>query len=148
MRNLITILILLLVGTISNADTLSHSQIERLIVKAAKKNGVDPLLALSIADVESKLNPNAVGSLGEIGVFQLRPSFHSVVKGNERHNIDVATKYLAKLKVTCNSYGKAYFVCFNYGPVRHLNHPTLFPYYRKVSAALAIRKRTQYLAER
>lgn len=120
-------------------ETGAHAQtrleIERYIVQEAKRNGIDPSLALAIAEVESRFNPHAVGSIGEIGLFQLRPEFHPVVPGRVRHNIRVATQYLAQLKRQCAHYGEAYFVCFNYGPSRKLKYPQLFPYYSKVKAA-------------
>lgn len=47
--------------------------IEALIVSISLSMGFDPNIALSVAKVESKLNPSAVGKIGEIGLFQLRP---------------------------------------------------------------------------
>lgn len=122
----------------------SRTQIESYIVKSSQKHHVDPRLALAIAEVESGFNPNMVGSLGEVGVFQLRPEFHSVVKGNTKQNIDVAIKYLAHLKRQCGDYGDAFFVCYNYGPSRQLKHPKLFPYYKRVQ--LALKRNTRVIA--
>lgn len=131
----------------AKAKGLSRPQIEREIVAAALKHGVNPDLALAIAEVESGLNPRAIGGLGEIGIFQLRPEYHDVRHGNARHNIDVAIRYLAKLKRLCGSYGDAYFVCFNYGPARKLKAPKQFPYYGKVKATLKRNEKSLYLAE-
>jgi soluble lytic murein transglycosylase-like protein len=102
----------------------------------ALEHGVDPDLAVAIATVESRIEPNTVGLKGEIGLFQLRPEYHPVVKGDVLNNIRTAIRYLAELKVSCASYGEAYFVCYNYGPSRKLNHPTLFPYYKRVKVVL------------
>jgi hypothetical protein len=117
----------------------TREDIEKKIERAALTHGIDPALALAIATVESNLNPEAVGSLGEIGIFQLRPEFHSVVPGQVDHNIEVAVRYLADLKRRCAHYGEAFFVCFNYGTARRLKYPELFPYYRKVNAILEAR---------
>ncbi len=120
----------------SVCDAHGDTIVEQQIVQAARHAGVSPSLALAIADVESGGNPNAVGSLGELGVFQLRPEFHSVTKGDTRGNIELGVRYLAALKRQCASYGDAYFVCFNYGTARRLVYPRLFPYYQKVKLAL------------
>jgi soluble lytic murein transglycosylase-like protein len=120
----------LILSTDANAQT-----IEQKITRAAIRNGVDPSLALAIAQVESRMDDSLVGDLGEVGLFQLRPEFHPVVKGATDHNIDLAVKYLAALKSRCRSYGDAYFVCYNYGTARKLKYPKLFPYYKKVKLA-------------
>jgi soluble lytic murein transglycosylase-like protein len=126
----------------TNEATASEDMIHREIVESAQRHGIDPLLALSIAEIESGFNPNARGSLGEIGLFQLRPEFHPVLIGHRLNNIDVAMRYLAGLKRTCSAYGDAYFVCFNYGPARKLKYPHAFPYYVKVKAAMDRRATT------
>lgn len=50
------------------------SNVQALITAAAQSGGVDPTLALAVAQRESSLNPNAVGTKGERGVFQIMPS--------------------------------------------------------------------------
>jgi soluble lytic murein transglycosylase-like protein len=37
-------------------------------------HGIDPLISISVIDVESKFNPKAVGTKGEIGLFQIMPN--------------------------------------------------------------------------
>jgi soluble lytic murein transglycosylase-like protein len=133
---------------VDQARAQDLSPVEREIVQSARKNGIDPTLALAIAEVESAMNPDAVGSLGEIGLFQLRPEFHPVVKGATRYNIDVATKYLAQLQRRCGHYGDAFFVCFNYGSARRLKYPRLFPYYLKVKAVQARRQSDSHVIAR
>lgn len=105
-----------------------------VIEQAAIEQGLDPKLALAIAKTESSLNPNAVGNLGEIGLFQLRPEYHDVKKGNIINNVNVAVKYLVKVKEICEyKYNKAWFICFNTGPYRKIKvEPTDFSYYKKV----------------
>lgn len=44
-----------------------------LISQTANQYGVDPSLALAVAQQESGLNQSARGSKGEVGVFQLMP---------------------------------------------------------------------------
>ncbi len=128
-----------------NAQT--RTEIEKIIVNSARAHKINPDLALAIAEVESRFNPQAVGLVGEVGIFQLRPEYHHVSRGNVNRNVDVAMKYLAQLKHECRQYGDAYFVCFNYGPKRKLKHPRLFPYYKKVQTAIRIRKQQNVLAK-
>lgn len=122
-----------------DANAQTKTEIERIIVQSANAHGINPKLALAIAEVESRMNPNAIGKIGEIGLFQLRPEFHQVEGGNVRLQANAAMRYLAHLKRECSQYGDAYFVCFNYGPTRPLKHPRLFPYYKKVSLVMARR---------
>lgn len=134
MVTIYTILCLLAALILDKANAETREEIEQQIVKTAVENNVDPTLALAIAEVESKFNVNAVGTRGELGLFQLRPEFHSVIKGATRNNIVVGIKYIALLQRKCKRYGDAFFVCFNYGPNRRLSNPRHVAYYHKVKA--------------
>src|SRR5690606_31993954 len=117
------------------------------IKKTALKYNVDPELALAIAEKESSFNPNAIGSKGEIGLFQLRPEYHDVRPGEVEHNIDVAIRYLAQLQRKCAHYLDAFFICYNLGPnYKRLKHPTKFPYYKQVKAIMNRNKRESIYA--
>lgn len=131
-------LILVLSQSTLAAET---KQLEKTIVREAKRAGIDPELALAIAKVESGLNDKMVGKLGEVGVFQLRPEYHAVVKGDTTNNIRVGVRYLAHLHDKCGRvYGAAYFICFNLGEnYRRIRYPKLFPYYVRVMRALQTR---------
>lgn len=118
---------ILFLSLISNADYTEK------IIDTAVEHNLDPKLVLSIAMVESGMNPNAVGGLGEIGLFQLRPEYHDVERGKPYKNIKVGIKYLAKIKELCEAkYGDAWFVCYNTGPYKTLKRPFDFIYYKKV----------------
>jgi len=120
----------------SATQPLSKQEIISLIRVTALEYGINPNLAVAIAQVESRIEPNAVGMHGEIGVFQLLPKYHAVQAGDVYSNVRVAMKYLAKLKRKCGDYGSAFYVCYNYGPTRKLTHPTRFPYYKLVQLEL------------
>lgn len=115
--------------------------VDQAIDAAAFKHKLDPALLHAIAQVESNKNPRAVGSVGEVGLFQLRPEFHHGASFDPVRNADQAARYLASLKVKprCKAYGRAWFVCHNTGPSRKipLANPTEFIYYKKVIAARA-----------
>ena len=50
------------------------TSIQQQIIDTANSYGVDPNLALAVAQKESGFNQAAMGSSGEIGVFQLMPA--------------------------------------------------------------------------
>jgi len=53
---------------------MTYAAYSKLIIDEAKKQGVDPALALSIAEQESNFNPKAKSNMGAVGLFQLMPS--------------------------------------------------------------------------
>ena len=112
----------------------------------AQVSDVDPDIAVAIATVESGLNPKAIGKLGEVGVFQLRPEFHDVRKGDTHHNIAVGVAYLAEMKRSCAKFKDAWFVCYNYGPHNKLKRPRQTAYYKRVMQALNEIKSKRHVA--
>ena len=46
----------------------------RLIRREAEQRGLPPEVADAVASVESAYSPNAVGTVGEVGLMQVRPS--------------------------------------------------------------------------
>lgn len=120
----------------TDANAQDRATIKQAIVAIALEEGVDPTLALAIAKVESGFNPKAVGAIGELGLFQLRPEFHAVEPGRINHNARIAMRYLRHVKALCKpDYGDAWFVCFNTGPNKRVKVPYEFPYYKKVQNA-------------
>lgn len=104
------------------------------IVEAAELNGLDPELVLAIAEVESGTNPKAIGSQGEVGIFQLKREYH-VTDVSIHEHINIAVAYLKTVKDLCEQkYGDAWFIGYNIGPhyQKEIKHPRLFPYYVKV----------------
>jgi soluble lytic murein transglycosylase-like protein len=70
------------------------------IVASASRIGVDPALALAVAQRESGFNQNARGSSGEIGIFQLMPETAAqlgVDPYNTQQNIDGGILYLGQM---------------------------------------------------
>jgi hypothetical protein len=105
----------------------------------ASMYGIDPKLAVSVAMVESSLNPNAIGSKGEVGLFQLRPEIFNHIPKDKlitpETNIRNGIKHLAWNKKYCNhKKEKTWLICYNYGigNAKKVKHPKLFPYYKKV----------------
>jgi soluble lytic murein transglycosylase-like protein len=73
---------------------------QQQIVSAANNAGVDPALALAVAQQESGFNPNAISSAGATGLFQLMPATAAslgVNPSDPTQNIQGGISYLAQL---------------------------------------------------
>jgi soluble lytic murein transglycosylase-like protein len=66
----------LLVGRIARRYRVEPSAVERVISLAEKHFPADPILLLAIVGVESAWRPWAVGTVGEVGLCQVRPELH------------------------------------------------------------------------
>lgn len=93
---------------------------------------VDPYLALSVAINESNLNPLAVGSKNEQGLFQLLPQSYKKFNINElrnvKTNIRLGIKHLKQVEKECPH--KDFIICYNVGVSgsKKIKNPHLFPY--------------------
>lgn len=126
------------VSRIISENTVSRIAIRNTAVITATKYGVDPILVLAIIQVESKGNPKATGGLGEIGLMQLRPEFHSGVTYEIGNNIRYGVRYLAHIKDRCpNRNDLEWITCYNKGTAKRLKHPTYNRYYKRVMAEYA-----------
>jgi soluble lytic murein transglycosylase-like protein len=76
--------------------------IDTIVLDAAQRHDVDPLLVHSVIKVESNYNPNALSNKGAQGLMQLIPStarrFGVSNAFNARENIEAGVKYLRYLK--------------------------------------------------
>jgi len=91
------------------------------VIEEAKKQNVDPDLALAVAFQESKLNPKAVSPKGAVGVMQLMPSTAKelgVNPQNPNQNIVGGITLLKKHLDTYTDPTEA-LIAYNAGP----NHP-------------------------
>lgn len=132
---MVFVLLFVIIFITFSARAQSREEIIFTIKNVAARNGIDPDLAVAIAEVESHLNPKATGKLGEVGIFQLRPEYHGQNIRDVRRNTEVAVAYLLELKDVCGAYGDAFFICFNLGPAHStIRYPRKFKYYRKVMA--------------
>lgn len=124
---------------------MSSSAILYLISFYAAIGGVDPRVARSVASVESGLNPKAVGSAGEVGLFQIKPEY---VKGISRRqlfnittNIKVGVAKIKEAQRTCIHRKQLdYLTCYNMGnqAAKRVRYPALFPYVVKVKKAMSV----------
>lgn len=72
-----------------------------LIESAAERHGVDPLLVEALAGIESAFDPEAVSSVGAIGLMQVMPATAAQVDCHDPYdpasNIEAGTRWLARL---------------------------------------------------
>ena len=92
-------------------------KIVSLIMLYSSIYNVDPKLAVSIAHVESSFNQTAIGTSGEIGIFQLHPRYFSYQDSlTIEENIKNGIKHLSFSKKYCrHKYGIEWVICYNRG---------------------------------
>jgi soluble lytic murein transglycosylase-like protein len=122
---------------------LTKAAIVSLIVSYANFLGFDPQVAVAVATVESGLNPKALGTKGEVGLFQVMPQY---VKGFSKQdllypriNIMVGIMKLKEEQEKCKHKDNInYLVCYNYGRTnaKRVRYPELFPYVVKVQTEI------------
>jgi soluble lytic murein transglycosylase-like protein len=91
---------------------------QELIREAAIRYGVDPALALAVAQQESGFDQSARGNAGEVGVFQLMPGTAADLGVNPydlAQNIDGGVRYLARQLATFGDTQTA-LAAYNAGP--------------------------------
>lgn len=98
---------------------LTATQIPNAIIQAAAQFGVDPSLALALAQAESSDMPNAVSSAGAEGIFQLMPGTAAMLgvtnPFDPQQNITAGVRYIGQLLA---QFGDPYeaVAAYNWGP--------------------------------
>lgn len=113
-------------------------QIAETLLETADRYQMDPIFLMALIRHESRFNPSALGSHGEVGLMQIKPStaawlinegdmieFESegldeALKDPET-NIKFGTAYLAKLRSTFKGRGPLYLAAYNMGAVNLKN---------------------------
>lgn len=109
-----------------------------LILSASPHFNINPNLAVAVAKQESSLNPKAVGDVGEIGLFQIRPRYSKFTREelfNPIVNIVEGLRMLSFAKKHCkHQLDFTWIVCYNLGVSggSKIKHPKKFEYYIKV----------------
>lgn len=111
--------IILAMITFFTIITHSDDGISKAALSASKKTGVPYRTLMSIAEVESSLNPDAIGKQGEIGAWQLHPKFFEI---DEETTIEeqalIAANFLKQLEHSHRRLGPYYILCYNVGSRR------------------------------
>jgi soluble lytic murein transglycosylase-like protein len=99
------------------------ASIQSAIVQMAQSLGVDPDLALAVAQQESGGNQSALSSAGAIGIFQLMPATAAALGVNPSdpmQNIQGGLTYLAQQLATFGDVSQA-LAAYNWGPANVKN---------------------------
>ena len=136
-NNFLLTIFTLLLFFIFAYSTCSRADVVTLIEAEAKRQHFDPAIAVAVATVESNLDQNAVGSKGEIGLFQILPSTYPGANLFDLEtNIRLGIEHLKYWKRACPTVEGISFVnCYNSG-FRRPKYPFLRPYVRKVAAIM------------
>jgi len=107
----------------SQAFTLSQT-----VLAESTKSGLDPMLLLAVIGNESRFDPTAVGTHGEIGLMQIKPETAKWVANkagikwsgaqalfNPSYNVRIGTAYLAMLSADFGSKQELYLTAYNMG---------------------------------
>lgn len=107
-------------GTGMNLQSGAPANIVAIIQAAAAQFGVDPNLALALAQEESAFNPDAVSSVGAVGLYQLMPAtcqyFGVTDPTDPQQNATAGVNYLA---MVLNQFGgdvAAALAALDWGP--------------------------------
>lgn len=105
-----------------------YKVVAQTVIDEANKYGFDPVLLMSVIQSESSFNPIQVGSVGEIGLMQIRPNTGKWMaemigvqwKGNRTlrdpvQNIKIGAAYLNYLRNQFDSHARLYLAAYNMG---------------------------------
>ncbi len=104
-------------------------KIAQMLINQAQKYDFDPAFILAIIQTESNFNPSAVGTVGEIGLMQIRPETAEWIskkenikwKGNKSlfdpvQNVKIGIAYIAFLRDHFEGRADKYLSAYNVGP--------------------------------
>jgi hypothetical protein len=106
-------------GRLRRLGAANTAAVQTLVSDTAVQYGVDPALALAVANQESGFNQNAVSSAGAIGVMQLMPSTAAglgVDPTNLNQNVSGGVGLLASLLDRYNGNTALALAAYNAGP--------------------------------
>jgi soluble lytic murein transglycosylase-like protein len=99
---------------------MTTEQIKAAVSASAVSHGVDPALALAVAQTESNYNPSAVSGAGAVGVFQLMPGTAAglgvVNSFDPLQNIEGGVTYLGSLLSQFGGDVSLALAAYNAGP--------------------------------
>lgn len=94
----------------TNGQGASLADIQGAVAQAARQFGVDPAIALAVAQRESNFNPTAMGTKGDYGVMQLMPDTARRLGVNQydpQQNIQGGVQLLSQLYAQYGNWTQA-----------------------------------------
>ena len=105
------------------------TKITNALVEQSEKFNFDPVFVLALIRTESNFNPLAVGTVGELGLMQIRPETGEWIAKREKikwkgpdtlkdpvQNIRIGVAYMAFLRDHFESKAYKYLSAYNVGP--------------------------------
>lgn len=118
-------------GNISSTS-ISKNKIAQTVQNTALKYGVNPNLALAVANAESNLNQEAISPVGAVGVMQLMPDTARALGvediNNLSQNIDGGVRYLKQMLDTFGGDVNKAVAAYNAGPGAVKKYNDIPPY--------------------
>lgn len=117
-------------------------EISQAVITESQKYKMDPLFVLAVIETESKFDPEALGSFGEIGLMQIKPDTAEWIVEKQgiklpknwslkdpATNIKIGTAYFAYLRESFKKMPLRYIAAYNMGPsnLRKLNSQNKMP---------------------
>jgi soluble lytic murein transglycosylase-like protein len=124
---------------------MTTNAIISLILALAPVYHINPYVALSVAYTESNLNPKAIGTKKEVGLFQIMPAMYEQYGYTKKdmedplHNIQLGLTMLSDAKNNCKHKSDLTFlVCYNAGlrVGNKIKNPQQFSYVKKIEKHL------------
>ncbi|WP_028972394.1 lytic transglycosylase domain-containing protein [Sporomusa ovata] len=116
----------------TTGSSTQGGDIAKMIQVAAAKYGVNPKLAMAVAEAESGLSQEAVSPVGAVGVMQLMPETASSLGvrniNDPRENIDGGVQYLKQMLNTFDGDVTKAVAAYNAGPQAVKNYNGIPPY--------------------
>lgn len=109
---------------------MTTDQIKQLITDTASRAGVDPALALAVAQAESSYNPAARSAKGAMGLFQLMPATAAAYGASNPYdpvqNTQAGVRMLSDLSRQYDGDVPSILAAYNWGS-GHLNSGAPLP---------------------
>ncbi len=102
-----------------SSSKITSNKLNNLVNSVGRCYGIDPKLLLAVIEVESGFNPNAVSTVGAMGLMQLMPYTGSAMGATNlfdpEENVIAGAKYLA---IQLNRFGslELALAAYNAGP--------------------------------
>lgn len=116
----------------SKLTATGSSDIAKMVQVAANKYGVDPKLAMAVAEAESGLSQDAVSAVGAVGVMQLMPDTATALGvrniNDPRENVDGGVRYLKQMLAAFDGDVTKAVAAYNAGPQAVKNYNGVPPY--------------------
>ncbi|HWR43166.1 lytic transglycosylase domain-containing protein [Sporomusa sp.] len=116
----------------SAGQNAKQGDIARMVHLAAVKHGVDPKLAMAVAEAESGLQSEDISPVGAIGVMQLMPETARSLGvrniNDPRENIDGGVRYLKQMLTMFSGDVTKAVAAYNAGPQAVKNYNGVPPY--------------------